>query len=202
MKEIMTTEKALNAFFLLILLIYVGYMAFTRPKKGAIKNIILWFGVFCLLILAYAYRFEFTNIKERVISVLIPSYSWTNNKGQLVIARSGNGHFYLDAAGEHEQIIHFLVDTGASDIALTREDAIKLGFKPEKLSYTRRYSTANGTSYAAPVIIKQLTIGKKIFYNIKASVAKQGLDTSLLGMNLIENFSDFKITKDMLILEY
>jgi aspartyl protease family protein len=55
----------------------------------------------------------------------------------------------------------YLIDTGATDVALTREDAIKLGFKPDELNYTRKYNTANGVSYAAPVTINQLTINKK-----------------------------------------
>jgi aspartyl protease family protein len=177
-------------------------MFFTRPRVGYIKNIILWLGIFCLLILVYAFRFELSSIKERVVAVLIPSYSWTNNSGQLVIARSSNGHFYLDAVGSKNQVIHFLVDTGASDVALTRQDAIKLGFKLDTLNYTRKYNTANGISYAAPVVIKELIIHKKTFYNVEAHVASEGLDISLLGMSLIEDFANFKITKDMLILEY
>ncbi len=116
-------------------------MFFTRPRVGYIKNIILWLAIFCLLILIYAFRFELSAVKERVVAVLIPSYSWTNNSGQLVIARSSNGHFYLDAIEGKNQVIHFLVDTGASDVALTRQDAIKLGFKPDTLNYTRKYNT-------------------------------------------------------------
>jgi aspartyl protease family protein len=198
----MISDKILNVLFLFILLVYIGYIFFRRPRSNAIKNVILWLSIFCLLILAYAFRFELNNIKERFISVLIPSYSWTNDNGQLVIARSGNGHFYLDAIVGQNQVIHFLVDTGASDVALTREDAIKLGFKPDKLNYSRRYNTANGVSYAAPIVIKKLIINKKTFYNVEAHVASEGLDISLLGMSLIDNFSNFKITKDMLILEY
>lgn len=198
----MASDKLLNILFLCILLIYICYMFFTRPQVGYIKNIILWLGIFCLLILVYAFRFELSSIKERVIAVLVPSYSWTNNSGQFLIARSSNGHFYLDAVGSKNQVIHFLVDTGASDVALTRQDAIKLGFKLDALNYTRKYNTANGVSYAAPVVIKELIIHKKTFYNVEAHVASEGLDISLLGMSLIEDFANFKITKDMLILEY
>lgn len=198
----MQNHDILKAILLLVLAIYLGYMFFIRLKNNTFKNVALWLGIFCLLILAYAFRFELEGIKERVISVLIPSYSWTNNQGQLVIARSGDGHFYLDAKGANGQDIHFLVDTGASDIALTKKDATALGFNLEKLNYTRRYNTANGVAYAAPVKLKQLTIGKRTFYNIEAHVTSGGLDISLLGMSLIEDFSNFKITKDMLILDY
>lgn len=198
----MASDKLLNIVFLCVILIYIAYIFFTRPRVGYIKNIIIWLGVFCLLIIVYAFRFELAVVKERIISVLIPSYSWTNDKGQLVVARSRDGHFYLNATTEKNQIIHFLVDTGASDVALTKKDAITLGFNPDELDYTRRYNTANGISYAAPVVIKQLSINKKTFYNIEAHVASEGLDVSLLGMSLIGNFSNFKITKDTLILEY
>lgn len=198
----MNNQDILKAIFLLILAIYIGYSFFKRAGNAKFKNILLWGIIFFLLILAYAFRFELEVVKDRVISVLIPSRSWTNDKGQLVIARSGDGHFYLDAKGPGGQNIHFLVDTGASDIALTQEDAIKLGFDPKKLNYTRRYNTANGVAYAAPIKIKQLTVGKRVFYNVEAHVSSAGLDISLLGMSLIEDFSNFKITKDMLILDY
>ena len=95
-----------------------------------------------------------------------------------------------------------MVDTGASDIALTQNDARKLGLDPAKLKYTRQYSTANVISMAAPVRIPLLTIGKKTFYNVECHVTSGELDISLLGMSLIEDFKGFKITQDLLILSY
>lgn len=163
---------------------------------------ILWSIIFAVLIVLYAFRFELESLKERVLSVLVPSYSWTNEKGQLVIARSNNGHFYLDATTKSNRKLKFLVDTGATDIALTEEDAKNLGFNISKLKYTQKYSTANGISYAAPVRIDQLTIGNKTFRNLEAHITSGGLDISLLGMSLIGSFKDFKITRDMLILSY
>lgn len=163
---------------------------------------LLWLLIFIVLIVVYAFRFELETLKDRVLAVLIPSYSWTNDDGHLVIARHKNGHFYINAYGKHYQKVLFLVDTGASDIALTKEDARKLGFDLSRLRYTKQYSTANGISAAAPVRIPQLTIGKKTFYNIEGHITSGDLDISLLGMSLIEDFKDFKITQDMLILSY
>lgn len=196
------TERFLKIIFLIILLWFFAYNYYSRQhRNNSIKNILLWALIFIILIIAYAFRFELETLKARVFAVLIPSYSWTNNQGQLVIARSRDGHFYLNAITNKEEI-KFLVDTGASDIALTKEAAIKLGINLKKLQYTKKYYTANGISYSAPVRIKQLTIGKKTFYNLEAHVTSGGLDISLLGMSLIEDFSNFKITKDMLILSY
>lgn len=150
----------------------------------------------------YAFRFELEFVKDRLLAVLIPSYSWTNDQGQLVIARNQNGHFYINAYSPNNYKIKFLVDTGATDVALTKDAAIRLGIDISKLMYTRRYSTANGTTYAAPALIKKLIIGKKTFYNVEAHVTSGGLDTPLLGMSLIDDFKDFKITQDLLILSY
>lgn len=197
-----TDDDILNAFILFLLVVFIGYKFLTsRNKSGVLKHSLSWFFIFFMLIIGYAFRFELTNIKERVIAVLIPSYKWTNEKGQFVIARSGDGHFYIDVKA-NGQIINFLIDTGATDIAISKRDAIRLGINPKELNYTRRYKTANGVSYAAPIKIKQLTIGGKTFHNVEAHVVSGDLGTSLLGMSLIQDFNHFRITKDMLILDY
>lgn len=198
----MDSHDILRAISLLLFLAFLIFIYSRRTKGTNITNIILWIMIFSIMVVLYAFRFELTSLKERVLSVLIPSYSWTNEAGQLIIARSNNGHFYLDATTKTKQKITFLVDTGASDIALTKEDAQKLGLNVSKLKYTQKYNTANGVSYAAPARIDQLTIGKRTFYNLEAHITSGGLDISLLGMSLIGSFKDFKITRDMLILSY
>ena len=196
-------STAMQILFFAILLWFITRSFFSRrASHGASSNIFIWFIIFAALIVIYAFRFELETIKDRVLAVLIPSYSWTNDEGQLVIAKHKDGHFYLEAYTKNKAKIHFLVDTGASDIALTHEDAQKLGFNLANLKYTRQYNTANGVSSAAPVRIPQLTIGKKTFYNLEGHITSGGLDISLLGMSLIEDFKDFKITQDMLILSY
>jgi len=190
-------------FIALIWFIARGYMARSKDRaSSSTTNILLWLMIFVLLIIGYAFRFELDSLKDRVLAVLIPSYSWTNEQGQLVIARNKDGHFYLNATTPNNSKIRFLIDTGASDIALTKQAAIKLGFNLSNLKYTKQYNTANGISYAAPVRIKQLTVGSKIFYNLEAHITSGGLDISLLGMSLIGDFKDFKITNDLLILSY
>jgi aspartyl protease family protein len=173
-----------------------------RLNKNSYSSILLWTLIFIILIIIYAFRFELDSFKHKVLAVLIPSYSWSDDQGQLVIARSQDGHFYVEAETKHHDKIKFLVDTGASDIALTKQAAKKLGIDLSKLDYTKRYDTANGVSYAAPVKIEQLTIGNKTFYDLSANVTSGGLDISLLGMSLIGNFKDFKINQDLLILKY
>jgi len=198
----------LKILFWIALLIFISYVFFSNRKRKQDSSsstkggIILWLMIFSALIVVYAFRFELESVKNRVLAVLIPSYSWTNEQGQLVIARSQDGHFYVNVRTPQGQDVRFLVDTGASDIALTKDAAQKFGFSLANLKYTQKYSTANGVSYAAPVRIKKLTIGKKAFYNQGAHITSGGLDVPLLGMSVIGEFDHFKITQDMLILSY
>ena len=191
---------------LISLLLICIFFIFIYVRRGRltyfIKNMILWLIIFFVIIAFYAFRFELKYSGERILAVLIPSYSFTNASGQLVISRSSDTHFYVNGLTPNNSKITFLVDTGASDIALTKDDAKKLGVNVGDLKYTQKYNTANGVSYSAPVRIDKLTIGEKTFYNLEAHVSSGGLDISLLGMSIIGKFNDFKITKDMLILSY
>lgn len=142
------------------------FLSFNFGRARLWSILLKWLGwllIFMVIVVGYSFRFELAIVKERALAALIPAYQWENIQGELVVGRSGDGHFYLQAeAGDNVQL-NFLVDTGASDIALTKQDARKLGFNPDNLCYTRTYKTANGLSAAAPVIIQRLTIGKKLF---------------------------------------
>jgi len=193
-------DRGANGLYLIIISSFFIYNFLgARDKPRIILKLLVWLGIFTLPVIGYAFRFELEDFKDRIVSVLIPSYSRINKEGQLVIARNGDNHFYINAYSDNIKI-RFLVDTGASDIALTKKDAIALGFKLDKLNYTRTYSTANGTSSGAPVKIKQLTIGNKTFFDLDAHVVSGDLDTSLFGMSVIGKFRSFKITKDTLTL--
>ncbi len=201
---------ALRALFFIVLIWFIITSNIGKPQFSleVTKNILLWIIIFIILVAGYAFRFELEPFKNRFLAALIPSYSWTNDQGHIILARNQDGHFYIDAITgvinnrTNNNKIKFLIDTGATSVALTKRDAVKLGFNLSKLKYTVRYSTADGVSYAAPVTIKELTIGKRTFYNVRSHVLSGNSDISLLGMSIIDNFKSFKITRDLLILEY
>ncbi|HJD55490.1 MAG TPA: TIGR02281 family clan AA aspartic protease [Rickettsia endosymbiont of Pyrocoelia pectoralis] len=159
-----------------------------------------WAAIFLVIITGYAFRFELNYTYQRVMSVLVPSYRWSTEAGEIIIARSGDGHFYINAL-VNDVKVKFMVDTGASDIALTKEDAEKLGYDLTKLKYSRTYLTANGENKAAPITLNSVVIGKE-FKNLGGHIGLGDLDISLLGMSLLERFKGFRIDKDLLILNY
>lgn len=103
--------------------------------------------------------------------------------------KSYNGHY--QAQVEVEGInIGFLVDTGASMIALRQSDAAKIGVRPEAKQYTASVSTANGVVRAAPVTLKRVALGSISVDNVKALVLPDtALGTNLLGMSFLDQVS-------------
>ena len=93
-----------------------------------------------------------------------------------------------------------MVDTGATGLVLTKEDATRIGFNPETLRYSQSAYTANGIVPSAPVILSSVFIGATEHERVRASVNGGDLHSSLLGMSYINRFSEFRIVKDLLYL--
>src|ERR1700754_2697256 len=72
--------------------------------------------------------------------------------GSGAVAKGADGHFWADAQ-VNGQPVHFLVDTGATAVALTPKDADRLGFKAADLKYGYSVTTAGGNSHAAAVTL-------------------------------------------------
>jgi aspartyl protease family protein len=195
-------QTAANVFVAVLILLSLFYGFFkNNGARASILKLLIWFGIFLSVITGYAFRFELQEVTHKVVGVIVPSYNWTNKKGEIMISRNQDGHFYIKALVNNVPV-KFMIDTGASDVALTKEDAIKLNFDLKALKYSRTYYTANGESTAAPVTLSQFKIGDKIFENVKAHIGSGELDISLLGMSVIERFKTFYIDKDILILSY
>lgn len=96
--------------------------------------------------------------------------------------------------------VEFLVDTGASVVALNIETARAAGLNTEALDYSATVSTANGKTLAAPVVIRTLSIGPITERDVPALVIERGLDTPLLGMSFLSRLQSFSATGDTLTL--
>ena len=115
------------------------------------------------------------------------------------IAKSGDGHYWAEADVNGSRV-RFLVDTGASAVALTIADAKRLGFEPEKLDYSYQVTTASGPARAAAVKLGRVSVSGAAVSDVDALVIEKGLDTSLLGMTYLGRLSRFEATRTALIL--
>ena len=120
--------------------------------------------------------------------------------GAIIIPKKIDGHFHLTLT-INDRPIDFLVDTGASDIVLTRKDAARVGFDPNRLDYWGMANTANGTVRLATIRLETVRLGEFIDKNIRASVNKAPMEKSLLGMRYLSKFSAIEISNDQMILK-
>lgn len=115
------------------------------------------------------------------------------------LSKGPDGHFWADAA-VNGQSVHFLVDTGATAVTLTADDALRLGLAPSTLTYDLKMSTANGESRAARVKLASVTVAGAQVDDVDAVVVESGLRTSLLGMTYLGRLSQLNATPTSLIL--
>jgi aspartyl protease family protein len=115
------------------------------------------------------------------------------------ISKGPDGHFWAEAE-VNGRAVRFLVDTGATAVALTAADAQRLGFAPHDLDYSYSVTTANGQARAAPVKLHSVSVAGAHISDVDAFVIERGLDTSLLGMTYLGRLSRFEATQHSLIL--
>lgn len=169
-----------------------------------VRNAVAWVAIIGVLLGIYAYRDELQDVGHRVTLGLVPGSAVTriadDGTTRVQIGRDRSGHFAVE--GEVDgATVRFLVDTGATTIALSAGDARRIGFADDELRFTQPIMTANGRAFAAPVTLDTVSIGGIERRNVAASVAAEGaLAQSLLGMNFVGTLASFEIRGDRLIL--
>lgn len=109
------------------------------------------------------------------------------------VLRGADGHYWAEADIDGHAV-RVMVDTGASVVALTRQDAARLGVEPEPADFDSVVQTASGPVDAAPVILKHVAVAGARVDEVQALVVKEGLPHSLLGMSFLGRLSRFEAT--------
>jgi len=181
----------------LVTLLSAGLLRGRRRFGEAARLLAIWILIALGLVSAYVYRFDLQSFGDRVLSGLLPGRTMlvTNSAGQLelVLQKRTDGHFQADTMVDG-QPVSMIIDTGASSVALTYEDAERVGLDPANLAYTLTVMTANGPALAAPVVLSELAIGPIVRTNVRAMVAAGGrLDRSLLGMSFLSTLDSLQM---------
>ncbi|GAA3846766.1 TIGR02281 family clan AA aspartic protease [[Pseudomonas] carboxydohydrogena] len=112
-----------------------------------------------------------------------------------------SGHFRTEARVDGRDL-DFLVDTGATVIALTQKDAERIGIRPFLSDYTTSVNTANGPAKAARARINRIDIGGVVVRDVDALVMPEGaLQQNLLGMAYLSKLKRFEYSSGNLVLE-
>lgn len=187
---------------MIIALIGSGVLASQRNLGQAVRSLAIWALIALALVTVYLYRNDAQDIASRLSAGLIPGRASTYTDAQgfntVALYKASNGHFQADVSINGKSV-PMMVDTGASIVALTYEDAERAGIDMAGLSFTSPVMTANGRAMMAPVTIPSLSIGGIERTNIRAGVAEPGrMDESLLGMSFLQTLSAFSFEGDEL----
>ena len=170
---------------------------------GALKSLAIYALGFIALIGLYGYRGEFRQIGDRIIAELVPGHviDVAGAEGnQVMVMRADDDHFHVSAQVDGKSV-RFLVDTGASVVALDRRAAASIGIDIDGLSYSGRVMTANGIARSAPVTLGTVRIGDIERANVQAVVMDRDDDgISLLGMSFLGTLSSFDFRGEKLVL--
>jgi aspartyl protease family protein len=190
-------------FYLLLILIVLASGLISRRDFAyakVFKYLAIWSLVGFLFIILYSYRFEFSDFKDRILGEINPSSARLGEEGKLTINIAQDGHFYLNL-NINEVPVLFMIDTGATDIVISKRDAARIGINLQELNFNRVYQTANGKSFGAFTTLDEVEISGMKFYQINASVNSADMGTSLLGMSFLRRFKRYEFYQDQLILE-
>jgi len=125
----------------------------------------------------------------------------STNSRSVVVQRDARGHFEVDARVEGRPM-SFMVDTGASVIALTASDAARLGIHPAPRDFVAEVRTANGTARAAPARLDRVEIGDLVVRDVAALVLPDAaLSDNLLGLSFLSRLRRFEYSDGRLVLE-
>ena len=110
-----------------------------------------------------------------------------------------DGYTYVKASVNGSEMV-MAFDTGASVVSLTQADAIKAGVAGS-LNYSLSFSTANGRSRGAPVMLREIRIGQLVITDVQA-IVMQNLNQSLLGQTFLSRLQSYQMQNGVLTLTW
>ena len=199
----LTTDEFGSLAYKLAILVFLGvalFAIFRDRLTEAIMGALLWAVIGVALVIGYSYRYEVHQVADRVMAELMPGHLISHGRSAEV-ARTSSGDFAISAQINGARV-HMVVDTGATSVVLTAEDAKAAGLPLALLNYTVNIETANGRARAAPVTLDRIAMGELEERSVEALVVQPGqLRTSLLGMSFLNRLQSWQVNGDRLMLK-
>jgi aspartyl protease family protein len=190
-------DDVARLFYLALLLL--GLLGFFfagggRRLGATLQQLLIWVLIFAMVIIAYGFR-------DTLRGALFPASAVQVDEGAIELRRARDGHFHatLDVDGAS---VRFIVDTGASDVVLSRRDAVRAGIDVDGLAFSGRAMTANGPVATARIRLARVALGPFMARDVAASVTAGALESSLLGMAFLDRFARIEIAGDRMLLSF
>lgn len=140
-----------------------------------------------------------TGVSEDASSNTSDTYASSSTDGALQLQREPNGHFFADVDVNGTKI-HMLVDTGATGIALSREDARSAGIATSIGMPNVVGEGADGSIHGEYVTVDRMSLGNAKAEGVEAIVLNNG-GQSLLGQSFLAKFASVEIRGDTMTLK-
>lgn len=190
----MSTDQIMQLTYLVLLAAAIGgsYVVSHRGNMGKVaQQAALWFLIFVGVIGAYGLWEDISNDVNPRQAIVSDS--------RIEVPRSFDGHYYL-TLDINDVPVRFVIDTGASQMVLSQQDARRVGIDPGDLDFFGSASTANGIVRTAPVVLDEVALGTIRDTRLPAVVNGGEMDESLLGMTYLGLYDRIEITNGQLIL--
>lgn len=192
-----------NLIWALVLLTALSTAVLTARQfklRETARNIAIWGGIVVVLIVGYTYQDELGTVWRRVKGEFAPN-SAVETGANVIALTEQDGHFYVfgDVGGTQ---VKFLIDTGASDIVLSPDDARRAGIPVDSLTFVTAFETANGIGEGARVTLDAVSVGPIHLTRVDAFVNRAPMRTSLLGMSFLRRLDGFEFQGRRLLLKW
>jgi aspartyl protease family protein len=164
-----------------------------RDRLGAaLQHAAIWALIFVGATIAYGFKDHFN-------AQLYPDAAQSIDNRTISLRRSDDGHFYARLVVNGAEI-RFMVDTGATNLVLSKQDANRIGIALDSLNFVLPADTANGRVFGAGVVLDRVELGDFVDVDVRAMVNGGEMDSSLLGMTYLDRFSSFSVEGKMMLL--
>ncbi len=191
----MSEHQIGNQFYLILLgaAVTLWFFAQNRNSLGrTMQHAMVWALLFLGVIAA-------VGLWGDIRRTVLPQQTVLADQGRIELPRAPDGHYYV-TADINGHPTRFVVDTGASEIVLSAEDAAAAGIAGDDLIFSGRAYSANGPVATAPVTLDSVAIGAIEDRNVRAWVNEGEMNISLLGMSYLQRYDKIEITDGALVL--
>ena len=191
----MSGDDTASLIYLALLLAAIGSWVFVQNRLSLgrlVQQFAIWAFIFIGVIAVYG-------LWEDIRQTVQPQQMVVEGQGQIIVPQSQDGHYYL-TLNVNGQPLRAMVDTGASDLVLSMQDAERIGIETDTLRFLGRASTANGEVRTARVTLGSVSLGDTVDANVPAVVNQGDQRKTLLGMSYLRRWSGFEIRDRQLVL--
>ena len=112
----------------------------------------------------------------------------SSGKGSRILLLAGNGGHFMTAGQINGKTVQFMVDTGATSVAMGAQDAERAGIN-YKSGQPVNVSTANGSAQGYRVKLASVRVGDVEVFDVDAVVTPQAMPFMLLGNSFLTRFA-------------